>query len=323
MAELTYSDVQTRVANDLRIPTSDTQEMTKLQNLINAVYRDIAVRYPNWWWLRKRQLIATSDDISTGTVSVTNNNTAITFSSAPTPSIAGRVFYVVGNTTDSGAIYRVSSHTAATTAATLDGVYTGATDTAAGYRVYQDTYDLATDTNRVIYVQRWGYRLPLEIISPEQMREIKGYDVRTGKPQLAAISDFDTTGDPTTQKQLILHPYPDAIYRLELDYTRTLNTEVSSTTRFLIPDDYIQVLVYGTLSRAYPIYKNDAQRGAYFLTLFNDVLALMVAHQRTLYEGFPQTIPADTHRSFYRKGRRISPSTVDLGDAFGRWPAIY
>ena len=305
--------------NQLRIPVSNTTEQTKVAALINEIYRDIGAKYPNWWWLRKRSTIATVNDITTGTVDVTNNSTGITFSSAPAPDLDGRVFLVTGNTLDSGAVYRISAHTAGAAAATLDAVYTGATDTAASYHVYGDSYSLPTDLKDVLFIKRYGFLPPLQMISPEEMQTIKQYDMSEGKPQVAAVIDFATTGDPTTARRLVIHPYPDEIYRLELDYTQSLNTELSSTTQPLIPDDYRQILVYGALARGYPIFLNDLQRGAYFQTLFNDVLNLMVSVQRK-HEGLPMIAPRDSYRSFYRKGRRITGANVDLGTFFDRWP---
>lgn len=318
MATLTYSDIQTRVMNSLRIPTSTTAEATKVAALVNEVYRDIYAKY-DWYWLVKREVITTSDDIATGTLSVTNASTAITFSSAPTPSVAGRKLLVTGNT-DSGAVYRVASHTAAATAATLDDEYTGDTNTAAAYRVFHDTYDLASDCGKVLHITRYGFDQPMTDVGAYAMLDLKAYDQSVCKPQYYAVIDFDTTGDSTTQRQLVVHPYPDSDYRLEVHYKRTLNTELSGTTRPLIPDDYVQVLVYGTLARAFPVMLNDTERGTFYQNLFNDLMALMTAQHRQS-ETPPRYVPQDAHRRYYRSRNRISPRRMNLGSYFDRWPA--
>ena len=316
---LTYANVETRVMNQLRIPVSNTTEQTKIAAVINEVYRDVAAK-TDWWWLTKRTTVATVNDITAGTVSVTNNSTAITFSSAPTPSVIRRKFYVSGNTTDSGAVFRVSAHTAGATAATLDAVYTGATNTAAAYNVWGDEYDLPTDCARLLMIRRYGHTWPLELVGPSDMAALKVWDVSEGKPQLATVVDFQTTGDPTTQRQLVIHPYPDEIYRLEVSYRRTLNTELSGSTEPLIPDDYRQILVYGALARAYPIFLNDTTRGTYFQSLFNDVLNLMTAVQIERTGDRPRIQVQDQYRRFYQYGRRASPARMDLGSFFDRWP---
>ena len=70
--------------------------------------------------------------VSTGTVAVTNGSTTATLSSAPTVSYAGRMFHVQGATT----YYRISSHTANTTAMTLSTAYAETTSGAASYHVF-------------------------------------------------------------------------------------------------------------------------------------------------------------------------------------------
>src|SRR3990167_5499521 len=101
-----------------------------------------------WWWLRSSApgVLTLDPVIETGTVSVTNNSTSITFSIAPTPSVALRYF----KTTDQADVFRISAHTAAATAATLDSVYTGDTHTAATYKVMAIEYTLASDVKNLI-----------------------------------------------------------------------------------------------------------------------------------------------------------------------------
>lgn len=321
MASLVYSDIETRVMNRLRIPTTNTTEAAKVRALINDVYRDIGMKF-DWWWLVKRQVINTVDDISTGTVAVTNGSASITFSSAPTSSVAGRVLLVPGDTRDSGAVYRISTHTAGSASATLDATYTGDTASAASYNVYQDTYDLAADVGKPLHVRRYGYSWPLDLVGPEEIHGIKIYDLSEGKPQMASVIDFDTSGDPTTQKQLVVHPYPDDTYRLEISYKQTLNTELSGSTRPLIPDDYLSALEYGTLARGYPIFLDDVERGTFFLGLFNDIMALMTLAQQEKTGDRPRIKVRDQYRSFYRRGR-VTAATADLGTFFDRWPMAH
>jgi len=314
MASLTYANIETRCANSLRIPTTNSTEMTKLAAVINEVYRDIAMKY-DWEFLDKRTIINTVADITAGTISVTNNSTAATYSSAPTPSTAQRVLIVDGNTIDPGAAYRISAHTAGATAATLDAAYTGATSATAGYTVYGDSYDLPADCGHVKHIRRAGYKRPMEKIGPPEMEALKGWDLSEGSPQVYAVYDFDTTGDPTTQRQLVIHPYPDEIYRMEVHYRQALNTELTGSTRSFIPDDFAQLLVWGTLGVGYPIFLSDIERGTYFQTLFNDRLLLLNARTREK-EGPPSIVPAPG----YRMSRRVSPARVNLGTYFGRLP---
>lgn len=325
-ANLTYTAIETRVANQLRIPTSNTTETAKIAALINEVYRDIYVKQ-DWHFLVKRAVINTTivyegGTASVGTSSVGVTSTSVTLSSAPSTgygAFTDRSFYVTGNTADSGAIYRISSHTAGGTAVVLDAGYTGAQSTAAAFKVWQDTYSLAGDVGKLLKVKRFGREQPLWRISPEEMGDLKTRQYsRAGKPEAYTVLDFATTGDPTSARSLVLWPFPDDEYRLEYFYKQQLNTELSSTTQPFLPDEYRQILVYGALARGYPIFLADTERGLYFQGLFNDMLNLMTANHREYTQDRPQFAPreADRTRFAQRRGTRTS-----LGSYFDIFPS--
>ena len=319
-ANLTYTNIETRVMNQLRIPTSNTIEQTKVQNLINEVYRDLWIKN-DFWFLIKRGVVNTVAKYTTGTANVANLSTAVTLSSAPAVglgSFVGYVFFVLGDTGDNNAVYRISAHTAGSANVTLDANFTGTTNTAASYRIYQDTYSLPTDVGKVIKVKRYGKDFPVAAIGPAEMADFKTSDMREGKPDIFTVLDFSTTGDPTTARQLVVHPYPDKTYRLELTYKQQLNTELSGTTQPLIPDEYRQILIYGALARGYPIFLSDSERGKYFEGLFNDMLNLMTAAHREYAQDRPQFAPLDQNRRRYPPRR---PGHVSLGSYFDVWPS--
>ena len=322
MAALTYQEIQTRVANHLRIPTSDATQMIRVQAIINEVYRDLCAKNPTWYWLRKRQIINTATAFEDGTASVTPGVTLVTLTASPSAafgSFANRVFTVPANAEDPNAVYRVATHVAGEATLLLDAGYTGATGSAAAYHIYQDGYDLATDCNRVFHVKRFGVRHAVMLIGSIEMAGLKEGDTSEGPPSVATVSEFDTSGDPSTARQLVVHPYPDVPYRMEVFYTQSPNTELSGSTRPLIPDDYVQVLIYGALARGFPIFLNDTERGTLYQGLFNDTLNLMVANSRQ-QEDNPGVAPRNDYRGFYRRGQRITAANADLGSAFDRWP---
>lgn len=318
-ANLTLTDIATRVMNNLRMPVSNTTELAKVTAVINEVYRDICAK-SDWWWLIKRTVINTRAKIDTGTVSVTLGSTSITFSSAPTIDVTGYTFMVPGGAQDSGVVYRIGSHVAASTAALLDAEYTNATNTIAGYKLYRDSFTLPVDCGKVMNVKRFGYILPLLRTGMEGLSEMKLWDTREGKPQAYSVFDYACNGDPTSRRLLQVHPYPDQPYRLEIYYKQNLNTELSTTTQAFIPDDYRQLLVYGALAHCYAIFLNDVERSKFFLEKFNDVLALMAAQQKEYAHDQPGIEPANdyrpTHRSRTRRGANMT-----LGSLFDRWPS--
>lgn len=321
-ANLTYTDIQTRVANALRIPTNNTAEMTKIAGVVNAVYRDIAAKQ-DWWWLLKSTVINTVARIDDSALQVTQDSAAFTFSAAPqrnstNVSVAGNRVVIPGLANDSLAVFVVtSSHSAGDTTASFDAAYTDVTSTGTAGRVYQDSYALPADTGKVIHVKRFGDVLPLKRVGLEEMTHYKMFDQSEGKPQAYAVYDFQTVGDPSSARLLQIHPYPDKMYRLEVFYKQTLNTELATTTQPFIPDDYREVLYYGALARGYPIFLNDVERGKYFQQLFNDLMALMSAQQREYARDQAGVAPDDT----YRMGRRPRRSGMTtLGGWFDRLP---
>lgn len=329
-ANLTLTDIATRVMNQLRMPTTNTTELAKVTAVINEVYRDICAKQ-DWWWLEKRAVINTTANLIAGaanvlgvtapaSVSVTINSTAITFSAALTQSIQGFMFLLPGAADDSLAAYRIVTTSTGSASHNLDAAFTNATSTDASYQLYQDTYSLPADCGKLLYVKRFGYDQPLALIGKNEMARYKITDTRAGKPQLATLLEFATVGDPTSARQLVVHPYPDKLYRLEILYKQSLNTELATVTQPFIPDDYRQVLIYGTLARAYPVFLNDVERGKYYGELFNDVLALMAAQQKEYAHDQPGLAPRNDYRRRDLRRRR-GAGHMSLGSLFDRYPS--
>jgi hypothetical protein len=294
--------------NELRIPVSNLSERTKITRIVTNVYGDLCSK-ADWWWLLRQQSKNTRPKIDSGTVSVTEDSTAITFSTTPTEfsvaaSVEGRVLVIPSSTPDSLAVYRIVSHTVGTTAAVLDAEYTGATDTAAAYRCYKTAYTVPTDCAKLLEVRRFGQRQPLEPMGIQDLNYLYQTQQQEGKPLAYSIFEFVTPDDPSSARLLQLWPFPDNAYRIELWYKHLQAGDV--TTDLDLPIDYQQALIYGGLARGYPIFLNDLERGAFFQGLFNDVVALMTTQQRE-YASDKPGIKTDM-RSYRQTSSR------------GRWP---
>ena len=327
-ANLTYTQIEERVMNNLRIPVSNAAERVKVQAVINEVYRDICAKQ-DWWWLKKEVIINTTPKIETGTVSLTQNSTSVTFTDIPVfqnpdgttgaqVDITNWMLSIPGAASDPLALYRLTNYTLGSVTATLEGAYTGVTDTAAGYRLYQDAYSLPVDCGKILSFQRFGEVLPAQRVGIEQMLQVKQYDRREGRPEMYSVYDFFGTGDPMTRRQLQIHPFPDKMYRMQLWYKQSLNTELANQVQPFIPDDYRQVLVYGSLSRCYAIFLNDLDRSSYFLNMFNDVMALMSAQQKEYADDKSQITPDMT---MYRRRSRRPRTAYTLGSWFDTIPS--
>jgi hypothetical protein len=337
-ANLTYNQIEERVMNSLRIPVSNATERAKVSAVINETYRDICAKQ-DWWWLKKRVGINTEAKITAGTVSVIEASRTVEFSDVPRrrhldSTLVGGVMWLLGwklfipgQAADPGAIYPIAVHTVGEVDALLESYYTGPTDSAAGYRLYADSYPLPLDCDKVLSFQRFGRMEPATRVGIEEMLRIKQTDTSEGPPELYSVYDHYPTGDlpdelPTNElvlnnRLLQIHPYPDKAYRMEIWYKQHLNTELFGTTQPYLPDSYRQVLVYGALSRAYPIFLNDTERGQVYLGLFNDLMALMSAQNKEYADDKTMLVP---DMSPYRRRQRRPRTAYTLGEWFDRLP---
>ena len=320
---LQFADISTRVMNNLRLPVTNLTEQAKVNALINEVYRDLYLKH-DWWFLVKFKAINTSPVIESGTVAVTQASTTITFSTAPQQysanvSIANYVFMVPGQANDPSAVYRIASHTSGALTATLDTAYTDTTATGLAFKVYQDKYALPADCGKVLNVTRYGEFHPVQRVGVEAIQQVKQADTTANRPQMYTVYDFVTTGDPTTQRWLWVHPYPDKSYRMDVYYKQQLNTEASCTDEIFFPDEYRQMLIYGALARAYPIFHKDLERGRFFQSLFNDLLALAVAQHKEYAADKSAVAPEPGYRARQRRPR----TAYTLGSYFDRLPYRY
>jgi hypothetical protein len=328
-ANLTYSDLEARVMNSCRLSTTNSTQQVRIQAVINAVYRDIYNK-SDWSFAEKRAIINTAPNLISGAVnvfgiqapasmSVTINSPTVTFSSAITQDISRFSMLVPGGAQDSLAVYKVLSHGGNSAVATLDAPFTNPTSTAQAFQLYQDEYSLPADTAKVLQVKRFGYQDPIALVGKEAMMYMKIVDTTVNKPFTAAVIGFQTQGDPTTPKQLVVHPYPDKAYRMEILYKQQLNDELTGTTQPFIPDEWREVMWYGAMARCYPIFLNDDARGQQFEKLFNDTVALMVAQQKEYARDNAGVKPADIYRRRSRSRQRAAGGYT-LGSLFDRYP---
>ena len=217
----------------------------------------------DWWWLRKSTpgVLTLQPAVNAGTVSVTKNNTAITFSTTPqingvNVSCAGMIFSVTGG---NGDVYRISSHTSGTTTAVLDSVYTDTTNAAAGYRAIQLIYTLASDVEQVLG--------PMRAFQPSETGNISGCSLEE------MLSDYPlnrvTFGVPkryamvSEQRVQFSHYAGDnsELIRIEYDYKAMPTDLADDTNEPLLPRDHRRILtdyIQGYIFAA----KSDDRAGA-------------------------------------------------------------
>ncbi len=264
-------------AGELTDGTSDFNSMALRQ--LNRAYQAICMGgseidpqiNEDWLWLRKDPpgVLTLKPVIETGTVSVTNNNTAVTFSSAPTDSVAGYFLQTDGG----GDIFRISAHTASSTSATLDAVYTQITDASAAYTLFKLEYDLATDVLRLLSPMRvYNTRDYIDGMTlPALEREWPLRLVATGVPrafaQLTETKVRFSHGGGTSSTDLI---------RVEYDYLRRPDDLADDSAEPVVPRQFRKTLADLALYFLF-IAKNDSRADTFGLLAKNGLRAM--AHE--------------------------------------------
>lgn len=164
----------------------------------------------DWWWARKqpRGIITTDALIETGTVTVTQGSAAVTFSTGPTPSVAGWRLEISKLPT----VPRILTHTAGSTSATMDAPWPEADQTGASFVVYNVEYDLAADFIRFAgapYLHS-RYMDPIPVTPRETHDACWPFGTFFKEPPTAAAM--------IQPKRIQLNSYDTRPYRLEYDY---------------------------------------------------------------------------------------------------------
>jgi hypothetical protein len=118
-----------------------------------------------WLWLRKDPpgVLVLNPVVTAGSATVVQGSASVTLSVAPTASMVGRMFQMVGWRD----VFRVIAHTGGSTAMTIDTGYTGVAGTGA-FILAQVEYTLATDVFKVVS--------PMQV-QAESLTEIEGIDI--------------------------------------------------------------------------------------------------------------------------------------------------
>lgn len=133
-------------SNELAIGLANRE--TEAKAYIQAAYISVLAEGFPWVFARKTPpgVLVTVAEITAGSVTVTQDSITITLTNAPAASVAGYKFFIDNDPV----LYRIATHTAASTSATLDTAYIAATGAGKSYHIFQDEYTLATDFLRPV-----------------------------------------------------------------------------------------------------------------------------------------------------------------------------
>lgn len=254
----------------------------------------------DWWWARKHPqgTFNLTTPVTTGTVSVTQGQYALTFSSliAEGSAIVGE--FIVGEAIVGGALdltgYRIRIGTSrflprivsadtsgSVTTATLDQPWPDETVTDGAYTAFKLEYPLPSDFLRfagqpTLSGDPWDFAV-LDADTMEQMYPIAW--TGAGRPRRAAL----------IAPQLIrLSHYPTALERVEFPYIFLPERFSLTTTDLVLPPHYRRILGVG--AAYYICYdKADSKAGdlkGEFAGLYRSMVSEHNRHQRKMSKGF-------------------------------------
>lgn len=305
---LDFSDIVDSVVAELKLDPNNTAELVRVKRDINMVYIYEVVPFKRWPWLRGHTDVRHEAYVANGTVSVTPSSTTITFSTAPTTSKTGYYIQIIGHTE----VFKISSHTASSTTATLTSAYTGSLDSAADYKMWTDRVALPTDCRETVEVLHDYYRSPMEGMGLQDFRRaVINNQILEGYPQYYCTTDFKdpTSGTAETEsdryRELMVYPaLTTTPVTLHIDYIKEVSALDADGDEPVLPIEDRVVLVYGALARAWRRAGND-QVALINERLFKEKLQRMAGK----YED--STDPAQlSPKSSYlsdKRGRRLSP----------------
>lgn len=189
-------ELAARVGHDLNVAV----DATRVKRWLNIAQQYICGKRV-WPFLLAEEVIQTVTDITTGTVSINAGSTSLTFSSAPSSSVANR--YIKLSTSNDW--YKISSHTAASTSATITPAYVGTSNLSGGtYTVRKLLYTTTTPLIQIIDMKQLVTPVRLISISPRESDVFLPLYYDAGMPYYYIMSSPDSSGTP--QFSFILSP---------------------------------------------------------------------------------------------------------------------
>lgn len=130
----TFVDLYTAVREELKIQSTDTTALNRIQRDINISYLDEVVPFSQWKWLRGSFDTTIYAYITAGTATATLNSQTVTLTVPIGASKQGWLFSVVGYSE----VYRIAQHASNTGTVILEAPFTGSTNSAYQYQIWTD-----------------------------------------------------------------------------------------------------------------------------------------------------------------------------------------
>jgi len=304
MASLvTYEDIYTAICEELKIQLTDGSTVSRIKRDINMVYLNEVIPYKprGWWWLEKSQDVQTYEKITTGTITITDDSTTVTFSSAPASSVAGYYLKVSGFQE----IIEVLTHTGGVATATLKSAWRRGNVTAQNYTLWKDSIALDSDVKEVVQIVHEKVHYPINMENRSKFMEIRAKmpDFQ-GHPKVATVGDFDSDGNR------VLSWYPscdETRHTMHLQCIQEATALSDDADEPLMPVEDRICLYYGGCSRAWARERNESEAGKNW-TLFISKMGQMAgkgqsAPLKTELSSDPDYLINKRYRRLYKVRR--------------------
>lgn len=263
-------------------------DATKLKRWLNMAQQYICGKH-NWPFLIDYEIIQTVADVTTGTVSVDSAATTLTFSSAPSASVANR--YIQFSSADDW--YKITAHTAGSTSATIGTAYAQSTNLSAG------TFTI----RKLLYVTTTPFSSYLDIkktVNPGRMESMNRREgdfflplyLDAGDPWEYIMGPLDSSGNP----QFSLAPPPDSVFNLLVRGVKTLSDLSADSDTTVIPTRWHRIMV--DIGSFYGFQSIDDTRASENLTIGEAGIADMARVYQPDLGRHRVMAPSDTDAGF-------------------------
>ena len=280
----------------------------------NNAKRDVLSRKRFNWGL-SRTTLTTTDDITTGTVAVTNGSTTVTskdddgVAANNFGSVAVGMYLRVASDKVSYKVTAIDTDSSPDTL-TIETAYVGTTSTSASYVILQDEYGLSTsDLDSIQFVtfsegQTWfghnkgtGPNNEVGVVDMPELLSVSGGDFHrntAGKPIVLARIIANSSDQPVYK----LWPYPKDEYVLDLWYTTKYTENTTFSTNLFggdAPDLAYDAVEYRVCARAAKWDRNYVEQ-QYWMQQYQLAIINLIRGPTTIT---PNSMSVATYRRSY------------------------
>lgn len=215
---------------------SNSDDLTKIKRWLNMGQQYICGKRL-WPFMLAEEIVQTVTDITTGTVSIAAGDTALTFSSAPTVSVANRYIQL----SSSNDWYKISSHTASSTSAVISPAYVGTSALSAGtYKIRKLLYTTTTPLLQILDMKQMVTPIRFVSASPRESDFFTPLYYDTSNPYYYILSSPSSTG----ALQFSLLPSPSAIINIMVRGVQALTDLSADTDTSIIPVQWHDAVIH-------------------------------------------------------------------------------